>query len=124
MTRSSSFVLLSMAGLHMLKEPLPGIAPHALHGANFQTERLGRFFVGESEEVFHLHECAPLRLRFRELLQKPIDGNGLVQLRAGGRQEVFDSLERYQLRIGTPAGMINQVSTHSSSSYSEKMLPV
>src|ERR1700719_1632671 len=124
MTKSSSCALLSIAGLHVFKEPLPGVTPHALHGASFQTEHLGRFFIRESGEVFALLQRAPPRLGFRELLQKPIDGDAQVQLDARGGKEVFDALERDEIRIGPPARVVNKVPTHSSSSYSEKMLPV
>ncbi len=41
-----------------------------------------------------------------------------------GRKKIFQSFQRHELRDGPSARMIDQISSHGSSRYSEKMLPV
>src|SRR5579864_2630132 len=94
MTTSSSCTLLSIAGLHVFKQPVPGVTPHALHGANFQTERLGASSPVSPRKYFTSTSVHHFPLRFRELLQKLVDGDGQVQLCARGGKQVSISLER------------------------------
>src|SRR5579862_2629620 len=124
MTSSSFRACLVIAGLHVFKEPLPGIAPHALHGADLQIQHLGRFLVRESKKVLHLNERAPLGSCFPELIQKAVDRNREIQFDAGSGEQILNSLERDKLRTRTSARMVDKVAAHSSSSYSEKMLSI
>ena len=63
-----------IAGLQSFEEPSPCIAPAALQGAEFDTESVCGFIVGEAEEVFDFDDSAPLGLDRGHLFQKAVDG--------------------------------------------------
>src|SRR5262249_5822699 len=104
--------------------PLPGLEPHSLHGAELHTQHVRRLLVGESEEVLHLDQRAPFRLGGCEPFEEPVHGNGHVHSGAAGGEKVLNSIEGHELRVRASAGMVDQVSAHGSTCYSEKMPPI
>ena len=107
----------------MLEQPLPSVLPHALHCSEFQAKSFGRFFFSEPKEVPHFDERAPLRPAFGEMIEQPVYSEGSVQFDANCGKEILDSLKWEKFGSRPTAGVIDQVSAHGPSGYSEKMLP-
>src|SRR2546429_70223 len=121
MTRSSSCAFFSISQVRSFKKPLPSVAPHALHRAQLDPEHVRRLFVSQPEEVLDFHELAPFRIDLGKLIEEPVHRDRLVDFSSLGGQKVFHALQRDELRVRASARVVNQVPTHGSSSYSEKM---
>src|SRR5262245_41405121 len=80
--------------LHLCIEPLARVAPDPLERSQFQTQGIGSFIVGETQEILHFHHVTPVRLDLFQLFEQVVDTERRFHFAAIGGQEVFESFQR------------------------------
>jgi hypothetical protein len=108
-----------MAGfrLHLFKQPLAGIPPHALHRAKFKAHDLRGFLVSQSKKVLQLHKLAPLRPMLREIMKEPVHRDRETDSGAIGGNKRFQFFKPDELGIRSRPPNVNQVPSHCSKSF-------